>query len=453
MTNYSDDDMEDSEFAALNLSMNMEDTINYSEEEQEIMAALETGSLRDLLELKLSTTLSNAAYEQGKKTKVRIEEQKKTVAYLKNLIEKCANKEVIENVDKLISEIITPPVTGQFFSLLDDPEEALKKQKMDWVCSDLGMVAGDSIMLSADPFTGKTYLANYFALCVITGEKMFNKFEMQKSGKVAVLNWDSNPRQCQISLRRLQAGMGVKIKDAEALYYESPLWKLDQPLAYQYLKKICTGRILCVIDSFRSCFSGDENSSEDTAPVIELANRVSRETNCVILFISHTGKSGTEKGLQANRGSSAVPAATGSLWTLERGVNSNTCKLNCHKGREYDFGKIVYQYSEEGEFLAELKKKSKVIMSLVEGECSGPNEKEEPKKDIPTQVKEYLFLNQEKKNGMTEMKSKITGKNTKIDASVKEMVEKGILIVSHEGKYDYVSLSEETKKEIQNNKK
>lgn len=340
-------------------------------------------------------------------------------------------------IGNTLNEVLAPKSSGEEWDFGLDLEAELSNIKIDWICRDLGMAPGDSFAAVAESFTGKTYFASYLALCFISGKSIFGKYEVQKTGKIAHLNWDSSSDITRTGYIRLALGMGISLKKGD-IFYEKPTWKMHQENAYENLTEICKGKIFCIIDSLRACYDGEENGSE-SASVIALANRVSEETGCTIFFIAHTGKAGVTKGLNSIRGSSATPAALGAEWSLEKTSEDRTIKITCHKGRLNQFAPICYKYSEEGNVAANIGKSFKVVMSLAEGACSGPNDK----KDIPTQIKEYLYENGKTKT--SKLKDEISGRAETINKFIKQMVTEGKLIAEEDpadGRSTFVFLSE-----------
>jgi len=263
---------------------------------------------------------------------------KKRADYILNNCEKFGfnqtNKIILENA---IDEFNKPKSTKKSINL----RESLESRKYDWISQGLGLAAGDAFILVGEAFCGKTHLATYLALCVATNTPIFGKFEINKPGDVAHLNYDSANDLTEVGYIRMANGLIAENKDTDIdkykVEYEKPLWRFNQDIAYEELTKTCTGKSLCVIDSLRRCYGGgeiDENSSE-SGEVVNLANRVSAETGCAIIFIAHPGKGGTKgKGIDSIRGTSASKDAAGSLWILEKTSIDQVIKFDStHKSR------------------------------------------------------------------------------------------------------------------------
>lgn len=238
-------------------------------------------------------------------------------------------------------------------------EDNFDNVHIEWLCKDLGMAAGDAMAIVAPSGVGKSHFASYIGLCVARGIPMFGQFKIDRPGKVAHLNWDSEKGLTQIGYIRLNKGINHqnKIDGKASVWFEKPAsWKLSDPNGYDNLKQICKDKTLCIIDSLRASASGDENSS-DFMKIIQTANRVSSETGCVILFIAHTGHGGSHI-----RGTSSVTDALGVIWTMEK--KGAQIVISNVKGRYFQFKPFAYCYAETGEFVEKINKSERIEMEI-----------------------------------------------------------------------------------------
>jgi hypothetical protein len=76
-----------------------------------------------------------------------------------------------------------------------------------------------------------------------------------------------------------------------------------------------------ILDTFASCFNGDENAPRDMSNAIAAARRIIRETGATVILVHHTGKKGDEA-----RGHSALRAAADTMILLKakRGADGIT---------------------------------------------------------------------------------------------------------------------------------
>jgi hypothetical protein len=200
------------------------------------------------------------------------------------------------------------------------------------------------------------------------------KYEIQRpESKVVYLNYDAaNKDQLIARMCEMLNGVGMLNMNNNGLFrYEQPTWKLTHDNAYFLLRELCTGRSLCIIDSLRSCFEGiDENSSE-VEKFITLANKVSQETECVICFVAHQGKTFGDKGkddIDSIRGSSAFSGAAGGIWKLEKTDKDRILRISCIKNRYGFHNPISYRYDPIGIKDEELQMYESVKMVVVNDE-------------------------------------------------------------------------------------
>jgi len=66
---------------------------------------------------------------------------------------------------------------------------------------------------------------------------------------------------------------------------------------------------LVIIDTFRACLEGDENSSNDTRRAMQAARELARLLGCPIVIVHHTNKSGSGADARSSRGSVEITAA------------------------------------------------------------------------------------------------------------------------------------------------
>lgn len=386
---------------------------------------------------KLVPYTSDSGYNRLKKQKEREIALKNKVDYILNNCEKFGfnqtNKIILENA---INEVIKPKSASRLLNLKKD----IKSIKYNWVSKGLGLAAGDSIILVGESFCGKTHFATYLAVCIATGTPIFGKFAVDRKGEVAHLNYDSSDDLTETGYIRMLNGLcGVINHDDIKIHYEKPLWKFNQEVAYENLTRTCKGKVVCIVDSLRTCYDGTDENSSESALMIALANRVSMETGCAIIFIAHPGKGGVgKKGIDAPRGSSAQVAAAGTLWTLEKTSIDQVVKFDSTKKSRYGSKQVFhYRYDNVGDYCEDICTTEAINMTIPGDDNGAPVV--EKKLTIREQVVAAL------KNGpltSKDLNDKLVGNQTKISEELKKMETEVHLKKEKDGKVVMYSLTD-----------
>ena len=387
---------------------------------------------------KLTPYSTDSGYDRLKKEIKRKIALKKRIDYYLNNCEKFGfnqtNKIILENA---IDEFNKPKIELNEIDL----DEDLTLTSFDWISRGLGLAAGDSIVLVGEAFCGKTHFASYLALCVAKGVSIFGKFKIDKSGPVAHLNYDSADDMTRVGYVRLKNGDSDLTSSGNKVQYGRPQWRFNQDCAYENLTKICTGKVLCVVDSLRRSYGGsdsdtDENSSA-SAEVVDLANRVSAETGCAILFIAHPGKGGTKgKGIDAVRGSSAIKDVAGSLWILEKTSTDQVIKFDSmHKSRCGIKQIFHYRYDNVGDYCEGIARTKGIRMTILEDNTTVLEKKLTIREQIVMALK-----NESLTSG--DLNKSITGARLKICDELRKMESEGFLKKERDGKSQKYSLTD-----------
>ena len=177
---------------------------------------------------------------------------------------------------------------------------------------------GSLICFYGEPGSKKTYALLSLGVCAALGKGWLN-FPISAPRKVLFIDEESGER--RLSLRIAEAIHG-ELGDANVPLEFVCLggFKLDDPADAFLLRVLIenSGAQLVVIDALADVMTGDENSKQDTLPVMTALRRIADQTRAAIIFIHHSNKAG------GYRGSSAIKAAV----DLMVAVSSET-------GREY----------------------------------------------------------------------------------------------------------------------
>jgi hypothetical protein len=141
----------------------------------------------------------------------------------------------------------------------------------------------------------KSYSLMTLALAAATGATWLD-FETQQA---RVLFIDEDAGEDGTRERVAECMRGMLIEDAPQFDYMSMAGlQLDQGADAAKLEAIIRDGLysLVILDAFGDLMSGDENSKEDTAPIMRNLRRIADHTEAALLFIHHANKTGGYRG-------------------------------------------------------------------------------------------------------------------------------------------------------------
>lgn len=169
--------------------------------------------------------------------------------------------------------------------------------------------------ISGKPKVGKSIFSLYLAICIASGIKFLDEFEVQQGGVLLISKEDPEWLiQERIKALTGQTDLPIKFLTGPQLFLDSDKY-IDQIISIiekNHLKVI-------IIDSFRRIFKGEENSSQVIAQV-QNTFKILLEKGITLIFIHHHGKEGFFKRDAGDqlRGSSDILAILDSLLMVER---------------------------------------------------------------------------------------------------------------------------------------
>ncbi|WP_165820406.1 AAA family ATPase [Microvirga sp. KLBC 81] len=221
------------------------------------------------------------------------------------------------------------------YVLLNDIHELRAK---DWLIE--GVIGRREIVgLVAEPFSGKSWLASYTALCVAMGWNWFGR--RVQAGTVIYI---AGEREAVTMSRLLAARNYHEIENvAIAVVSQSPNLDRDDDISRllsavrEIEERLGQPTALIIFDTLaRAMLRLDENSAKDASIVNHGLDRIVRETGAAILLLHHTPKGGREF-----RGSSAFTGALDGLLTLRASRQVRYVKLeqanDAEEGAEFEF--------------------------------------------------------------------------------------------------------------------
>lgn len=216
-----------------------------------------------------------------------------------------------------------------------------------YVIERLEISPGNLVLLCATGCSGKTMLAQYIATCISGGAPLFGMFPVKNGG---VIHIDMEQSEIQTLRRYIRLANGVEVKKIDVARVtlknrlDSPMLPLEE--VEKELVELCTGKVLCVVDSLKAVSCADENSDKIEV-VLKMFKRVAEKTQCAVLCVHHKGKGKDAK--QSGRGHSSIYDSADVQFDLD--ASNEVYEISCAKNREGKyFDGIKYQLLDEGSF-------------------------------------------------------------------------------------------------------
>lgn len=190
-----------------------------------------------------------------------------------------------------------------------------------WAIRGLSLCPGAPSLFAGYGYSGKSIALQAMALQVAASSPVWGTFAAQQ-GACIHLDYEQGEHLTRQRYQRLAWALDIAPQDLgdRLQLICHPRFYLDEAKAESVMTRLCTGKVLAIIDSFRAaCRSTDENSSEARVP-LDMLGRVSERTGCAIVVIHHARKPTKDSATGARdaiRGSSALYDACGSVFVLE----------------------------------------------------------------------------------------------------------------------------------------
>jgi hypothetical protein len=157
--------------------------------------------------------------------------------------------------------------------------------------------------------------------------------------------------------RRLTLRIGTALRgelgeeDTPLEYVSLASFKLDNKDDVSEFQTLIEDRDsgLVIVDALADIMEGDENSKQDTQPVLSALRKIAESTNTAIIVIHHSNKSG------GYRGSSAIKGALDLMVKIESKNDSNWINFKSEKTRDTEGVKFtgVATWTEDQFYLSE----------------------------------------------------------------------------------------------------
>jgi hypothetical protein len=181
--------------------------------------------------------------------------------------------------------------------------------------------------IGGEPKTFKSFLSAHLAVCIASGKKAFDRFEVDQ-GRVLMFNAEDRPSMTRRRVERMCNAMDLNLGDLDLQLINVPALRLDDPRQMAKLRKTVerSRPKLLVLDPLRNLHGLDENDAMIVSELLAPLRLLQREYGCAVMLVHHMAKkTETERRPgQRLRGSSAFHGWLDSALYLSRASNSIT---------------------------------------------------------------------------------------------------------------------------------
>lgn len=206
-----------------------------------------------------------------------------------------------------------------------------------------GLISRGSVSIFyGTPGSKKTYSLLHLGACVANGTSWLG----MSTNKARVLIVDEESGEIRLA-RRLREIMLGEVLDPDLPFQYVCLagFRLDDDKDPVLLESLITETKaeLVIFDALADLMSGDENSKQDTQPVLTSLRRIAERTGAALVVIHHSNKNGDY------RGSSAIKGAVDTMIHVTSEDGTNRIDFKSEKNRDGELIKFAATASWEGD--------------------------------------------------------------------------------------------------------
>lgn len=182
--------------------------------------------------------------------------------------------------------------------------DALKPQPPIAYLVDKLITTSSLSMFFGEPGSKKTYSLMDLAVCAAAG-KDWLEFGIAEPVKVLIIDEESGERRMAMRLAAaLKGELATEIDPTYLVYVSLAGFDLGEKKDAGEVSKLImdVGAQIVIIDALADIMSGDENSKQDTQPVMNHLRKIAEDTDSAIILIHHSNKAGGYRGTSAIKG-------------------------------------------------------------------------------------------------------------------------------------------------------
>ncbi len=215
----------------------------------------------------------------------------------------------------------TPP---DFWKLLDVADvENWDCQPLEWIIEHI-LAKGNLVFVAADTQCGKTFLAFYVLLKILTGGLLFGKFRIYPIKKVLYLLLEDPDRRAK--KRILDMRRDIRVKPGQFMMYVAPGLTVNDELHWAWLKEfIANGQYdLVVLDTYQKATPGISSFDDvKQGPILHKLSNITRELSAAFWIHDHYrkeagGRKRRELDLSSLKGTGGKPQNADCFILMER---------------------------------------------------------------------------------------------------------------------------------------
>jgi hypothetical protein len=190
------------------------------------------------------------------------------------------------------------------------------------------ITSGSFSCFYGSPGSKKTYSLISMAVCAAANKDWL---DFKIKGPLKVLFLDEENGEVEFTKRLGDALRGeLAGSDTSIQFISFAAFKMDDKNDITTLQRLIEelGVQLVIIDSLSQIMDGDENSKQDTQPVLNALRRIADKTGAAIILIHHANKQG------GFRGTTAISGSVDLLVKVESEPNSNWISFKTEKNRK-----------------------------------------------------------------------------------------------------------------------